>query len=410
MIPLDPSGPVFISYRWSDGTDHAMDAARRLRASGVPVWLDRNDMPPGEIDTRLREALESGLSGAVMVATPDVAHRKDHDAILDIEAPTIFDELDLNPDFTLAVLNTGVTATGELDHKAPARWYGRTDGKNYNQFCPADGSIATLGESMARDRLRKMRPRRDDSVLTIDLQTRVAATSFIHTADLIFRTIPPVEGRVPSRVAFGDLRSFLAWLPHAIAVEGAREARMVGGAHLTVACAVGAALPETSGIPLVVRATNGELWRLDPEGETSPGGVEIVPLEWTGHGPAVAVLVDLVPTTAPPTFLEHLDRHPEDFARAYLVRSAGCLDPSSAGPTARRVVDTLHDIVAPTGADLHLFLRTPWGWAAQIGALLNTLSATLYEWDNTQNPARYVSTVTVAPGLGGGPITAIHLT
>lgn len=408
-MPPDPSGPVFISYRWSDGADHAKSTARRLRASGVPVWLDRDDMPPGEIDTRLREALESGLSGAVMVATPDIVHRKDHDAILDIEAPTIFDELDLNPDFTLAVLNTGVTPNGKPDRKAPARWYGRTDGKTYNQFCPADGSIAALGESMARDRLRKMRPRRDDSVLTLDLQTRVAATSFVHTADLIFRTIPPVQDRVPSRVAFEDLRSFLAWLPHALAAETAREARLVGGAHLTVACAVGAALPETSGIPLVIRATSGELWRLNPEGEPSQAGVEVLPLDWLGHGSAVAVLVDLVPTTAGPTFREHLDDHPDDFARAYVIRSAGRLDPSAAGPTARRVVDALHDIVAETGADLHLFLRTPWGSAAQIGALLNTLAATLYEWDNTQNRARYVSTVTVAPGLGGGPITAIHL-
>ena len=42
----DPTGPVFISYRWSDGADLAIDAARRLRASGVPVWLDRDDLPP----------------------------------------------------------------------------------------------------------------------------------------------------------------------------------------------------------------------------------------------------------------------------------------------------------------------------------------------------------------------------
>lgn len=89
----DPAGPVFVSYRWSDGSAHAIDVARRLRASGVPVWLDRNDLPPAETGERLEEALASGISGAVLVATPDVGLRKPHDFIHDLEAPTILDDL-----------------------------------------------------------------------------------------------------------------------------------------------------------------------------------------------------------------------------------------------------------------------------------------------------------------------------
>jgi hypothetical protein len=75
MVPhaADPSGPVFISYRWSDGTDDAREVAQRLRASGVPVWLDPIDLPPGETFTRLEEALASGISGAVLISTPDIA-------------------------------------------------------------------------------------------------------------------------------------------------------------------------------------------------------------------------------------------------------------------------------------------------------------------------------------------------
>ena len=102
---VNPCGPVFISYRWSDATGHALDLARRLRASGVPVWLDRNDLPPGDTTTRLHEALAAGLSGAVLVATQDLQPPKAPDAIHDIELPKLL-ALDEDPRFTLAVLGT----------------------------------------------------------------------------------------------------------------------------------------------------------------------------------------------------------------------------------------------------------------------------------------------------------------
>ena len=76
---------------------------------------------------------------------------------------------------------------------------------------------------------------------------------------------------------------------------------------------------------------------------------------------------------------------------------------------ARRVVAELHVLTAESGQNLHLFLRTPRGSAVQIGALMNTLSARLYEWDNTQSPPRYVPTITSTPGLGSGPITGVHV-
>ncbi len=39
-----PSGPVFISYRQSDGMPTAVALAWLLRAAGVPVWQDQTDL------------------------------------------------------------------------------------------------------------------------------------------------------------------------------------------------------------------------------------------------------------------------------------------------------------------------------------------------------------------------------
>ena len=70
---VSPRGPVFLSYRHSDGAELALSLAWALRASGVPVWLDRSDLPPGDTERRLEEAMQSGLSGAVLLVTPDIA-------------------------------------------------------------------------------------------------------------------------------------------------------------------------------------------------------------------------------------------------------------------------------------------------------------------------------------------------
>lgn len=73
----------------------------------------------------------------------------------------------------------------------------------------------------------------------------------------------PIEGRVPSRATWEDLQRFLAWLPTAVADQRPAEVRLVGGAHLSVAVAFGAALPETAGMPL----SAPERWRSRPPGE-----------------------------------------------------------------------------------------------------------------------------------------------
>src|SRR5690349_12520658 len=72
--PVDPHGPVFVSYRQSDGTELAVALAWLLRAAGVPVWHDQTDLPPGDTDSRLQAALADGLSGGVLVVTREIEH------------------------------------------------------------------------------------------------------------------------------------------------------------------------------------------------------------------------------------------------------------------------------------------------------------------------------------------------
>jgi hypothetical protein len=412
---VNPSGPVFMSYRWSDGSGHAQDAARRLRASGVPVWLDLDDMPPGETSTRLMEALASGLSGAVLVATEDIQPKKANDAIHEIEVPTVL-ELDEDPRFTLAVLGTIPREEDprRADRTRTAELYERPETEGLTHFSSFSGSLDNLGAAFAKERLRHLRAGRSDA-LTIDIQTRRASTAFASDADLVFRTVPPIEGRVPSRAVWEDLQRFLAWLPTAVADQRPAEVRLVGGAHLSVAFAFGAALPETAGIPLSVRATDGAVWRPTAERlrwrERLPliGSAPSVRRPWSGDGSALAVFVDLVPSVALPSFVRYLEANRSDFAEGVVVdlnRRLGADD----GP---RLVSAIAALVRREAAShdgaVHLFMRAPWSAAAVLGAALNTLQVTLYEWENTTSRPTYLKTITVASGVGGGPITTIHM-
>ena len=68
----DPTGPVFISYRQSDGTELAKRLDRFLRAGGLVPWRDLVDLPPGETARRVHEAFEEGIAAAVLIVTPEI--------------------------------------------------------------------------------------------------------------------------------------------------------------------------------------------------------------------------------------------------------------------------------------------------------------------------------------------------
>jgi len=99
VTQVDDLDPIFLSYRHSDGDPMAECAAWVLRAHGVPVWHDQTHLPPGNFRRRLQEALASGLSGAVLLVTPDMVHS---DIVRDLELPMLL-RLEADSAFTFAI-------------------------------------------------------------------------------------------------------------------------------------------------------------------------------------------------------------------------------------------------------------------------------------------------------------------
>jgi integrative and conjugative element protein (TIGR02256 family) len=94
-------GPVFISYRQSDGTTQAELLEHLLRAAGLVVWRDRTDLRPGTTTDRLEQALTQGLSAGVLVITPDIVYS---DIVRERELPRLL-QLDNAPAFSLCIAN-----------------------------------------------------------------------------------------------------------------------------------------------------------------------------------------------------------------------------------------------------------------------------------------------------------------
>src|SRR2546427_11714267 len=99
---FDPLGPIFISYRTSDGADPALRLAWAIRATGVPVWHDQRDLLPGDIERRLEEALRAGLSGAVIVVTEDVERSE---VVRFVEVARLLELARSDARFTLVIAN-----------------------------------------------------------------------------------------------------------------------------------------------------------------------------------------------------------------------------------------------------------------------------------------------------------------
>lgn len=95
---VDSHGPVFLSHRRSDGGPLAHELAWELRGIGVPVWHDLTDLPPGDTRRRLEEALGGGLSGSVLIVTPEI---QDSEVVREIELPWLID-LEEHSEFTFA--------------------------------------------------------------------------------------------------------------------------------------------------------------------------------------------------------------------------------------------------------------------------------------------------------------------
>ena len=223
--------PVFLSYRHSDGAELAKDLAWALRSAGVPVWLDRSDLPPGDTERRLKEAMQSGLSGAVLLVTPDIAASR---VVKDVELPYLL-ALEAEGGFTLSIASTIEAEAGGLDYSAPDRLLSQA-APNLRGLRQDPALIARdIARSHCRQRMEALREDIEsvEQVIDINLQTRITPSAIGPHGDLVVRLRPPMPSdRRPSRQGLEDLRLFLGDLPHLLEIAGASHARISGGAHL----------------------------------------------------------------------------------------------------------------------------------------------------------------------------------
>ena len=120
-VRVVPRGAVFISYRHSDGGELATRLAWALRSAGVPVWHDQSDLPPGDTERRLQEAMKSGLSGAVLLVTPEIGQSP---VVKEIELPQLLD-LESTGTFTLSIASGAPEGEGSDRYRVQKmRWGG----------------------------------------------------------------------------------------------------------------------------------------------------------------------------------------------------------------------------------------------------------------------------------------------
>ncbi|RUQ07504.1 SAVED domain-containing protein [Microbacterium sp. HSID17254] len=417
--PTDVTGPIFLSYRHFDGSKILARLAWFLRASGVPVWRDQDDLPPGDTDDRLSQALADGLSGGVLVITPDVVNSR---VVRQIEAEKLIQLHLADPRFQLLVANDVRNKLGQVDYGAPDRLLSRPQEelKGVDQRGTDDDELLRLTRSAVGHRMVQNRDRvAAAGYFDLTIQTRNVGQVYDRTgAQLDIRIRPSTHERLPSPAGLRDLQRTLSFLPDAVVTTGARTVRLRGGAHLSVAYALGAALPSSRVGAIAVVDQREEEWRGSSEAHFPPQPhtlQEDLPIgQDANEDSRVLAYVDLLPTRSDAAFTRFLAEQTGAYLSAIVIRRAtpGLIPPADADTIASeiaariRVLSGDHD-----NAPVDLILRCPFAIAVLLGRLSNTLRMRVFEWDDSRLPgdasARYVAALDIQASNPSGPITDV---
>lgn len=401
-VTVNPGGPVFISHRHSDAKELARAMAWAVRAAGMPAWLDTDDLPPGDVERRVGEAMAGGLSGAVVVVTPEIAASS---FIRDVELPQLL-RLAEDPAFTLSVVSTLTTEAGTIDAGAAddLLMSKKTLADFLQQQVESNASqprqLAKVAHWHARRRLEAIGHLGAETV-TVRLGTRDAPAAAPLTTDLGVVLREPELGRSrPSRDALTALQAAWEWFPSITRTAG--TVRFSGDAHLSVACAIGASLPATRPVCVEVEAFDGT-WSLAAKRTGYP--VKRVAAEQSDPEQPVIVYVDLLPSSLPGAARALKEKlGPASFL--HLRISTERIDPTDGGALAMSVATEIRRFVSQVGGvTVHLLLACPFASALLIGQSLNTLTLHLYEWEN----GTYVPSMVVKSGVGGSVIQEVTM-
>jgi hypothetical protein len=423
---VDPADPVFISYRQSDGTDITAELAWLLRSAGIPVWRDRDDLPPGDTEARLEQAIDDGLAGGVFIITPDIIKST---VVQQVEAPRLIALHQANEVFALGIANAVERAPDKIDYDAPDTLLKLASEtlSGVDQHPSGRPGLLVLTRKLLRHRITHHRDRvaANDNTLNLSIQTRNAAQVWDRTGhQLDIRVRPSDHEKLPDADGLRDLKDTIGLLPDAITRAGAQRVHVHGGAHLSVAFALGAALPSSRIGELQVTDQRHDVWASTHEAQladpphlvTTAHGTNPTP-PTTGR-PSVAVYLDLRPERSDTAFDRFLDENQHTLTAWEHLTHPGdnLIDPNTAGDIAAEAAARIRTLSNTNqNAQVHLLLRCPFPIAVLVGRLLNTLRFITYEWDDTDPPAgddhrpRYVPTMQIRPSAAGGVIEEVLL-
>lgn len=422
---INPRDPVFVSYRHSDGIALAAELSWLLRAAGIPVWRDVDDLPPGDTDARLQQAIDQGISGAVIIITPQIA---DSRVVRDIEAPRLLHLHRAEPEFALGIVNAVYTASGGVDYDAPDRVLGMEppELRGVDQRSASREGLVAMTRQMLWHRVAAIRPLvlASGGELRMSLQTRNTPQVYDRTdADLDIRIRPSTHEKLPSAAGLEDLAQTARFLPDAVTRAGATGVRIEGGAHLSVAITMGAAIPSTRVGPMTVVDGRGVHWVSTTEPQLFDDPRLRIVRESTmpvtapdDRRPEVAAYVDLQLPRSDTAFDHYLTAHGAGLvAWQHLApTSTGLLDPADGGNIAAEAIAHIRELSMTNGnAVVHLMVRGPFGLAVLMGRLTNTLRVVAYEWNESGTPdgafisPRYEAIVSLRASTPGGAIERV---
>lgn len=410
---IDRNGPVFVSYRHSDGFERANSFETLLLAAGLVVWRDIRDVRPGTIEDRLEVALSDGLSGAVLIVTPDVCKSI---VVREREAPRLI-ELDEHPEFSLAIANEIPSrgTAGEPDYSAADRILGfapdaiLADKKQV--FSRLLKERLVIVNDLVRHRLetRRADPSSSKTLLDIAVQTRppTSAHDRYERADLNIRLNTEMSSRkslsLTSRLA---LKSTLPIVSDAAYSTRASGISIRGGAHLSAALAFGATFPATRFGLVQITDQYDSIWRSD-DALPRIDIIEDRSEDSLNAGPfAVGVFIAASPNLdAFSQLVEELGLPNYAVLRA---TSSTFMDARAGAATARYVADSIKAFARGHGTvDVHLAFQGPFGLAIQIGQLLNTVRTHVYELEDSGDLPKYELMFSLQLGLTNSPIVSV---
>jgi hypothetical protein len=406
-------GPLFISYRQSDGAPFAASIAALLRAAGFPVWQDKTDLPPGDTIRSIRRALRSGLSGSVLIVTPEIEKSR---VVRRVELPLLL-RLSRRAQFVFVIGTTLTKSDGTLDYPRADVLLNRRRGELSRRVQHGVGELndqLRLVEDLLGQRMRVLEPSiRSAGTISIRTQSRVPARVWDDTnADLVVRIEPPDVSNLPNASGVYLFARSLPILARTLPLANPRSVTISGGMHLSLGVAIGMALPSTVVPAIDVVDGDGAVW--SSIGEASEVPIDVTSSSHSATGRNVAVFVDLKREPSPAAF-DRLVGPGSNFRSVTRITHSGeaRIDPSAAAVLSRQIASAIRTVSgAADNATVHLALRCPFALSVLVGAQLNTVPVVAYEWTPQGSNAlpEYVQSLQLRAGVANGPVESVLIT